>query len=53
MRRNAYGFEIDRKFYQQAKTLMLDEQTMNQRSVFDIFIEDRKQEQMRLAGVVL
>ena len=53
MRRNAYGFEIDRKFYQQAKTLMLDEQVMNQRSVFDIFIEGREQEQMRLAGVAL
>ena len=53
MRRNAYGFEIDRKFYQQAKDLMLDEKTMNQRSVFDIFIENRKQEQMRLAGVTL
>lgn len=53
MRRNSYGFEIDRKFYQHAKTLMLDEQVLNQTTAFDILIDKRKHEQMRMAGVAM
>ena len=52
MRRNSYGFEIDRKFYRQAKQLMLDENTLLQINVDDIFIEARKHEQMTIAGVI-
>ena len=51
MRRNCYGFEIDRNFYRQAKELMLDPAVVNQFTVDDLFIETRKQEQMMLAGV--
>ena len=52
MRRNAYGFEIDRKFYREAKEKMLNPETLQQSSIDDIFIEARKVEQMTLAGVI-
>ena len=53
MRRNAYGFEIDKRFYQQAQDLMLNKESMNQRTFDDLFIEEKKHEQMRLAGVMV
>lgn len=52
MRRNAYGFEIDRKFYREAKEKMLDAESLQQSTIDDIFIEARKIEQMTLAGVM-
>lgn len=52
MRRNAYGFEIDRKFYKQAKELMLNETVLNQRVMEDLFIEKRHAEQMSMLGVM-
>jgi site-specific DNA-methyltransferase (adenine-specific) len=51
MRRDSYGFEIDKKFFQQAKELMLDPDALNQRTIVDLFIEERRNEQIRLAGV--
>jgi hypothetical protein len=52
VRRNAYGFEIDRNFYRRAKEEMLDPAVIQQSTVDDIFIEARKIEQMTLAGVM-
>lgn len=52
MRRNAYGFEIDRNFYKAAKEKMLNPETLMQTTVDDIIIEKKKQEQMMLAGVM-
>jgi site-specific DNA-methyltransferase (adenine-specific) len=52
MRRNAYGFEIDRKFYREAKEKMLAPEELQQSTIDDIFIEARKIEQMTLAGVM-
>ena len=52
MRRNAYGFEIDRKFYREAKEKMLSAEDLQQSTIDDIFIEARKIEQMTLAGVM-
>ena len=52
MRRNAYGFEIDRNFYKMAKEQMLNPEALMQSTVDDIFIEQRKQEQMVMAGVM-
>lgn len=52
LRRNTYGFEIDRKFYQQAKALMLNEDVLNQRTFDDLMLEEKKYEQMRMAGVM-
>lgn len=51
MRRNTYGFEIDRKFYQQAKEKMLAPDVTNAITFDDILLEQAKHEQMRLAGV--
>lgn len=53
LRRNTYGFEIDRKFYQQAKALMLNEDVLNQRTFDDLMFEEKKYEQMRMAGVMV
>ena len=36
MRRNAYGFEIDRNFYNCAKAEMLDAMQIDQMSLYDI-----------------
>lgn len=52
MRRNAYGFEIDRKFYKMATEQMLNPDVIAQSTIDDIFIEQRKHEQMTLAGVM-
>jgi len=52
MRRNAYGFEIDQKFYREAKEKMLAPEELQQSTIDDIFIEARKIEQMTLAGVI-
>ncbi len=51
MRRNTYGFEIDREFYKQAKGKMLAPDVTNTITFDDILLEQARQEQMRLAGV--
>jgi len=47
MRRNAYGFEIDRKFYQEAKERMLNPNILAQMNMTDCLLE-QKYEQMRM-----
>lgn len=49
MRRNVYGFEIDKKFYREAKEKMLSENVLNTISIEDLFMEERKAEQIRMA----
>ena len=48
LRRNAYGFEIDRNFYQEAKEKMLNPASFSQMSFLDIEMQ-QKYEQMRMA----
>lgn len=52
LRRNAYGFEIDRQFYRRAKDEMLGSDVLNQVQFDDILIEQRRAEQMSIAGVM-
>lgn len=52
LRRNAYGFEIDRQFYRRAKDEMLGGDVLNQVQIDDLFIEQRRAEQMSIAGVM-
>lgn len=42
MRRNAYGFEIDRNFYNRAKTEMLDAMQIDQMNLFDLEANGRR-----------
>lgn len=48
MHRNAYGFEIDRNFYRQAKELMLPDYVLKQSSMDDLFIEKKREQHMQL-----
>lgn len=51
MRRNTYGFEIDRNFYKQAKELMLAPEVTNTITIDDLLMDQAKEEQMKMAGV--
>ena len=42
MRRNAYGFEIDRNFYNRAKAEMLDAMQIDQMNLFDLETKSHK-----------
>ena len=42
MRRNAYGFEIDRKFYQRAKDEMLNALEIDQMNLMDFELQARR-----------
>jgi hypothetical protein len=50
MRRNAYGFEIDRNFYRAAKEQMLDSVHLDQVSLLDLQTAAQRQThtQMRM-----
>ena len=51
MRRNAYGFEIDKGFYQKAQSEMLKSIALDQVSILDLEADDRirqRQSQMRI-----
>ena len=48
LRRNAYGFEIDRKFYQAAKEKMLNFESFSQMNFIDMEIESRRRRQEQL-----
>ena len=50
MRRNAYGFEIDKKFYREAKEKMLAPEAINTFTVDDLIMEQQKQQQMAMFG---
>ena len=43
MRRNAYGFEIDRNFYRRAKEEMLNDIALDQMNILDFAIGKNKQ----------
>lgn len=49
MGRNAFGFEIDRNFYREATTRMLNKDAIGQLSVEEMFIEQAKQERIQMA----
>lgn len=51
MGRNSYGFEIDRKFYREACEKMLNPDVIGQTTIEDVLMEQKRYEQMRLAGV--
>ena len=51
MRRNTYGFEIDRNFYRAAKEKMLADEIINTMTIDDLFIDQKRHEQMQMAGV--
>lgn len=51
MRRNAYGFEIDRNFYREAKTRMLNAMDIDQVNLLDIESNSGNHRQMSLWGV--
>lgn len=42
LRRNSYGFEIDRNFYRRAKEEMLSDDIFNQVQIDDLFIEQKE-----------
>ena len=44
MRRNTYGFEIDRNFYRAAKDEMLDSVLLDQMSILDLQTGNRRQQ---------
>ena len=50
MRRNAYGFEIDKKFFREAKEKMLAPEAINTFTVEDLIMEQQKQQQMAMFG---
>lgn len=50
LRRNAYGFEIDRNFYRQAREEMLDALDIGQMNVMDFEPRNGKQVSMWEAG---
>lgn len=46
--RDSYGFEIDKKFYRQAKELMLDEAVIRQQTIEGMIREEKRREQISM-----
>lgn len=51
MRRNTYGFEIDKNFYKQAKEKMLAPEVVSTITIDDLILDKAREEQMMMAGV--
>ena len=49
LRRNSYGFEIDRTFYTRAKNEMLNPEALSQTNILDFLPQDCQQMQLKLS----